>query len=152
MGTRHQQIVIDKNGNRKISQYGQWDGYPEGQGVDILKSLRTLDLAKYQIELQKINEITEDQRQDINKNYSSNWKNLYPYLSRDCGSDIHELITLGQVKFVDLISDEESKKWCEGFYTINFQTNEFISEYYEHKIVFNLDNLPSEEDYLKAFE
>ena len=36
MGTRHQQMVINQKGEIKLSQYGQWDGYPSGQGKDIL--------------------------------------------------------------------------------------------------------------------
>lgn len=36
MGTRNLTMVIDKIGNLKVAQYGQWDGYPSGQGVTIL--------------------------------------------------------------------------------------------------------------------
>lgn len=35
MGTRHQQRVINKEGVVKVSQYGQWDGYPEGQDTGL---------------------------------------------------------------------------------------------------------------------
>lgn len=37
MGTRHLIAVIDRKGTLKVAQYGQWDGYPSGQGVDVLK-------------------------------------------------------------------------------------------------------------------
>lgn len=37
MGTRHLIAVIDRKGTLKVAQYGQWDGYPSGQGVDALK-------------------------------------------------------------------------------------------------------------------
>lgn len=38
MGTRHLiEVVVD--GQIKVAQYGQWDGYPSGQGVDVLKFL-----------------------------------------------------------------------------------------------------------------
>lgn len=36
MGTRNL-IVIYYNGQYILAQYNQWDGYPEGQGVEILK-------------------------------------------------------------------------------------------------------------------
>ena len=36
MGTRNLTKVIDKNGVTKVAQYGQWDGYPSGQGVNAL--------------------------------------------------------------------------------------------------------------------
>lgn len=34
MGTRHL-IKVKYKGEIKVSQYGQWDGYPDGQGLDI---------------------------------------------------------------------------------------------------------------------
>ncbi|RYP26069.1 hypothetical protein DL767_008172 [Monosporascus sp. MG133] len=36
MGTRHLILVYYK-GQYRIAQYGQWDGYPEGQGVTVLR-------------------------------------------------------------------------------------------------------------------
>lgn len=39
MGTRNLTAVI-KDGEYKIAQYGQWDGYPSGQGATALKFLR----------------------------------------------------------------------------------------------------------------
>ena len=43
MGTRHMVgVVLD--GDFKIAQYGQWDGYPEGQGKTVLDFLRKADI------------------------------------------------------------------------------------------------------------
>ncbi len=41
MGTRNLTMVISK-GETKVAQYGQWDGYPSGQGVNILEFLKVL--------------------------------------------------------------------------------------------------------------
>ena len=150
MGTRHLQIVINKNGVRKVSQYGQWDGYPQGQGVDILNFLRTADLEKYQTELEKIREITEEEARMVNK--CNDWATKYPYLSRDCGSRIHQMILDGEVQFVSICSEEEANKWCEGFYIIDFQKGEFISEYYNIRQAYKLTELPTEEEYLRIME
>lgn len=38
MGTRHL-IAVIKDGTHKIAQYGQWDGYPSGQGKDVIAFL-----------------------------------------------------------------------------------------------------------------
>ena len=38
MGTRHL-IAAKVDGEYKLAQYGQWDGYPEGQGVAVLDFL-----------------------------------------------------------------------------------------------------------------
>lgn len=147
MGTRHLQTVITKEGETKIQQYGQWDGYPGGQGVGILQYLRTGNLDKYQENLKNINQATKDQIDEVNRD--KNWTRNFPYLSRDCGCDIHKMIEEGKVKFVMHTSEEEAKKWCEGFYTIDFSKNEFTSEFYDKKQTFKLDSLPSEEEYLK---
>ncbi len=41
MGTRNLTLVKDKEGKTKVAQYGQWDGYPEGQGSTILNFIRS---------------------------------------------------------------------------------------------------------------
>ena len=149
MGTRHRQAVINKAGELKIQQYGQWDGYPKGQGKDILAYLRSGNLDKYQDELDKINLISEEQSKDVETD--ENWVRNYPYMSRNCGSDIHQMIENGDVKFVDHIDEDEAKKWCEGFYTIDFQKGLFITEYYDHKVEIKLSELPTEEEYVQMF-
>lgn len=146
MGTRHLQVAINKNGVTKISQYGQWDGYPDGQGKYILNYLRNGNLEKYQEELDNIHPISEQQIEMVDSN--ENWKKEYPYLSRDCGSDIHQMIEDGKVKFVHFTNIEEANKWCQGFYIIDFQKGVFTSEFGGHQSVFYLNNLPTIEEYL----
>ena len=34
MGTRHLTVVV-VDGIHRVAQYGQWDGYPDGQGVTV---------------------------------------------------------------------------------------------------------------------
>lgn len=151
MGTRHRQAVISKDGELKIQQYGQWDGYPSGQGVEILRYLKNGNLEKYHKNLLKIPQITDEQIDKVNS-LGKDWKKIYPYLSRDCGSKIHQMIEDGEVKFVQFIDEDEAERWCEGFYTIDFKLNTFTSEFYDKKSSFNLDDLPSEEEYLKIME
>jgi len=150
MGTRHYQIVIDKEGTDRVRQYGQWDGYPEGQGVDILTFLRSKNLKEYQHNLEKIPQITETQRLVVNRD--ENWPDTYPWLSRDCGSRIHQMILEDKVPYVVLTSQQEANSWCEGFYTIDFQKNLFIAEYYGTKKEYPLDKLPSKAKFLKDFK
>lgn len=45
MGTRNLTMVISK-GETKVAQYGQWDGYPSGQGATILNFLKFLGTDK----------------------------------------------------------------------------------------------------------
>ena len=42
MGTRNLTIV-HKNGEYKVAQYGQWDGYPEGLGATLLNFLKNVN-------------------------------------------------------------------------------------------------------------
>ena len=149
MGTRHRQAVITKEGDMKIQQYGQWDGYPSGQGKSILNYLRSGNLDKYQKNLEKIPHITDEQAEEVEKDL--NWRENYPYLSRECGSDIHQMIEDGKVKFVQHASLEGCNRWCEGFYTIDFQKGLFITEYHGQEVVLNLSNLPTEEEYEQIF-
>ena len=149
MGTRHHQVVITKSGEMKISQYGQWDGYPDGQGKDILTFLKSADLEKYHEEVFKVRQITNEESKAVDDD--KNWTVNYPHLSRDGGSNIHQLILDGKVEFAALIDQEEADKWCRGFYTIDFSKNEFRSEYGGTESSWPLDALPSNEDYLKTF-
>lgn len=150
MGTRHLQRVITKSGEKKISQYGQWDGYPSGQGVKILEYLRKGNLEKYQENVSKIPLLTQKQCDKINKD--PDWDKKYPYLSRDCGSKIHQMIEDGVVKFINLMNEDEAEKWCEGFYTIDFNKNVFVSDYHGRVKSFSLDKLPTTKRYLKLME
>ena len=137
MGTRGLQKVINKAGELKISQYNQWDSYPSGQGVEILQYLRSGNLEKYQENLEEIPLVTDEQLSEINGD--ENWKEKYPYMSRDCGSRIHKLIEEGLVEFVAFCDEKEARAWCEGFYTINFQENTFHSEFHGRESTFPLD-------------
>lgn len=150
MGTRHHQVVIDKEGNMKVMQYGQWDGYPSGQGIDILKFLRSSDLEKYQEKLSKVREINKDEIAIVEKD--KNWPKKYPFLSRDCGSEIHQMIQDGKVSYVSFCSMEKAEKLCEGFYTIDFQKNEFTAEYHSSVRTWSLNDLPSDKDFINAFD
>ncbi len=160
MGTRHLQTAINSQGECKLANYGQWDGYPDGQGVEILKYLWRANLKKYDDNLSMLREITKSEMESINNGVpecflgaNRDWKKEYPYLSRDCGSDIHQMIEDGLVKFVlncEAYTDEEkSSSWCEGFYTIDLQKREFVSEFNGITKAYSLDNLPTEEQYLK---
>ena len=44
MGTRNLIMVRKKNGDLKVAQYCQWDGYPSGHGVDILTFLKGVNI------------------------------------------------------------------------------------------------------------
>jgi hypothetical protein len=62
------------------------------------------------------------------------------------------LILDGKVPSVIHIDQKEANAWCEGFYTIDFNKNVFIAEYYGTKKEYPLDKLPTKAKFLKDFE
>ena len=70
MGTRHI-IKVVKNGKTWVSQYGQWDGYPTGQGCDVIEFIRDKRYVGYladEIDRGEIVPITTEQyNEKVNK-------------------------------------------------------------------------------------
>lgn len=52
MGTRHL-INVVYDGKLVISQYGQWDGYPTGQGVDVCNFIRSGDYTRLKVKAER---------------------------------------------------------------------------------------------------
>ena len=90
MGTRHM-IAVILGGEPRIAQYGQWDGYPDGQGVDVLAFAQGLSggtipgvLDKFKAQVAKCRFLPEDEANAIFQES--------PWMSRDTGSDILDLV------------------------------------------------------------
>ena len=150
MGTRGHQRVINKKGALMLSQYNQWDSYPSGQGLQILNYFRTGDLKKYQDNLNNLSQITTEEAAIVDAD--KDWKINYPYLSRDCGATIHQMIEDGEVKFVQFMSVNEAWEWCEGFYTIDSHENKFIAKFHDVTREYPLNDLPSDEEFINQME
>ena len=61
MGTRNLTMVIDQQGEKKVAQYGQWDGYPSGVGLGVLSFLKDKDLfEKIKSNLSKVRFLDEE--------------------------------------------------------------------------------------------
>lgn len=170
------QIVINKAGVTKLAQYGQWDGDPEGQGINILTFLRDkdTDLIKYNEEVSKLVDIKSlyDYKEGRNPYYEkySKWleeienkripteekekiirsNDQYFSLSRDCGSRIHKMIYEGRINVVKL--DEEGKNWAAGFYLIDLQKGVFHASYSGKEATFKLNNLPSNKKFIELLK
>lgn len=117
MGTRNLTLV-KLNKETKVAQYGQWDGYPTGQGLTIANFLKEVDIEKFKEEVNKLREVTPEEIKEINK--TEDWKKTYPYLSRDTGADILNMISKGIVKFVSKYEDfKNDNLFCEYWYEID---------------------------------
>ena len=104
MGTRNLTAVYYK-GEYKIAQYGQWDGYPDGQGVVALSFLRErMDLEKFKKALDNTRQITEEEFQAaweaagadgsgwVTFEVSKQLREMRPELSRDTGAEILDIV------------------------------------------------------------
>lgn len=138
MGTRHLTIVKSK-GKTKIAQYGQWDGYPTGQGQTIADFLKKADLPKFKKQVDKLTEYTakeiakaykdagHDGGEWVNSDVSDKKNKAHPALDRDYGAGILELIHNGTVTKVKLDeSFKEDTTFCEYCYEIDLD-NDSIS-------------------------
>lgn len=90
MGTRNLTMVIDKEGDLKVAQYGQWDGYPEGQGATILNFCKDKNnLDKLQAELKNIAFIYDNEY--LKKWYEEEYCSRCPKWSNQADSRTEEM-------------------------------------------------------------
>lgn len=104
MGTRHLTAVYFE-GEYKVAQYGQWDGYPDGQGITVLKFLRErMDLERFKTALHNTRQITEEEYKAaweeagadgsgwVTFDVANRLKEKHPELSRDTGAVILDIV------------------------------------------------------------
>jgi len=143
MGTRHLICVVN-NGEYKVAQYGQWDGQPSGQGVDILDFLRNdMDRAKFENQIEALTFATEEEQKQtwveigvepntiISVEVANKYKELYPEHSVDNGSGILRLIQDSdrELKLRNSLNFANDSLSCRWGYVIDLDKNTF--EVYE---------------------
>lgn len=171
MGTRHYIGVIHEE-KTKVAQYGQWDGYPEGQGATVLNFLREANLETFKSKLNHCRFI-EDKNEirqmyvsvgdDPNNNsgfidheIAQRFNEKWPSLSRDTGGKILELIYNSDEEI--LLQNSEGflndNTFCEFGYVIDLDKNTLTCYCWGKNIFarYYLDNLPSNEKLVKDYE
>lgn len=133
MGTRNLTIVY-KDGEYKVAQYGQWDGYPEGLGVTLLDFLKGVNMDTFRKAIDNMSFYTQEEIDNINKQIAKvreglptyEWQRDYPHLSRDCGGEILNYIVFQNVtKVQNDIEFAADSLFCEWAYVIDLDTNKF---------------------------
>ena len=140
MGTRNLTIVF-MDGEYRVAQYGQWDGYPDGQGIVCLRFLRDkMDEKLFREMLSRIKYIDEDKLDKLWFNYGMNsdgsinindadrFRNAFPEFSRNTGAKILALIqndgtTSNCLK--DSIAFAANGLFCEWAYVVDFDKRTF---------------------------
>jgi hypothetical protein len=159
MGTRNLTVVKDLQGTTKIAQYGQWDGYPSYSGIQALEFLRNKDWqALLQSKLDNVEFVSDEEVDQLYKQFeTTDWENkeflnAYPGLHRDTGIGILAVVANSPdtIKTVDNTEFANDSLFCEGIYEVDFSTNKFTSNFNDIVAEYDLDNLPTDEEYLSA--
>lgn len=116
MGTRNLTTVI-KNGEFKVAQYGQWDGYPTGQGQKIVEFLLKNDLKKF-------NELIDNVKFVDDVIADKLWQQRKgKQFSRDIGAEILPLIVSGVTDLYNNLSFASDSLFCEYAYVVDLDNN-----------------------------
>lgn len=138
MGTRNL-TCVQVDGQYKIAQYGQWDGYPSGQGTDLLQILREVNLDRLKEASRNCRFLNKEELEALD---STDWMKTHPQLSRDHAAKIVKLVYekdgLVLQNQVDFAADS---LFCEWAYVVDLDKN--VLEVYKG---FNQDTPPTESD------
>ena len=137
MGTRHLTCVV-KDGEFKVAQYGQWDGYPSGQGMTCLEFLQNWNRNQFSDRIDACIPCNKDEIQAFCESIGSTngWMNLeqskkfkfkYPQLSRDMGADILNFIanSTEPVELDYAVEFAGDGLFCEWVWVIDLDKNTF---------------------------
>jgi hypothetical protein len=135
MGTRNLTAVI-KNGSPVIAQYGQWDGYPEGQGATVYEFIKGAGVAKLEANLDKAYWADEAELKAIDLKYAGpdGWMTMeqaeafgkdYPSLSRNTCAEILSVVA-NATERVPLVNEMEFLQdtlFCEWAYVLDLDVH-----------------------------
>ena len=172
MGTRNLTVVY-VDGEYKVAQYGQWDGYPEGQGITCLHFVRDhMNEIKFRKALNHVSFYTEDERHELWTRYGardglmraedySRMGKENPGVCRDTASAILKLIQDGKVtKVNDNIEFAKDEIFCEWIWVVDMDRRRFGTHLASEKntditdmaISWSFDELPDDESFVDAFK
>ncbi len=164
MGTRNLTSVI-KDEKTVIAQYGQWDGYPGGQGLTALNFLKNRSLKKFRKKLELVRFATDEDEKEVQTFMESigaddGWMTMdqaglyhkkYPLLTRDNGAEILQMIHDNNEPVFLTDSSEFIKDglFCEWAYVIDLDKETF--EVYSGGLVksYSLSELPGPAAFVK---
>jgi len=150
MGTRNLTLV-QLDGKIRVAQYGQWDGYPEGQGKTVHEFLSTADMKRFRKQVaktyyikdgspisKKIDRAFEAFNNEYNKlkdfdskkaaaKLTVEQKFLYTLFTRDTCAKILKVIYTAtkekEIPLADNINFSGDSLFCEWAYLINLDND-----------------------------
>jgi len=137
MGTRNLTAVY-LNGEHKVAQYCQWDGYPGGQGLTALNFLRKTPLDRFKAAVGNCSFLSEeeiwDRWQEVGAD-DSGWATMaisdrfdekFPELHRSTGAGVLQLVLdNGGLALKDSLDFAAEGMFCEWAYVIDLDANTF---------------------------
>lgn len=168
MGTRHLTAVYFE-GEYKIAQYGQWDGYPEGQGLTVLEFVHRLKdedtLEHFKRNLRNCRWITADEEKALDERIRSgkirNWEKVYPQFDRDTGAKILDFVlsSTGNIVLENEFEFAFDGLYCEYIWCIDLDDDVFglygsdgNSKTLYQRTTWKIEDAPSKDEFLAAFE
>ena len=176
MGTRNLTIV-KKNNELKVCQYGQWGGYPSGQGATILefckdknKLEQLRDIVDEIKDIRLLTEYCEEHDKLIRDRDLRTSQMIYHFdtlMSRNIGGEILDNIlnvdrdklpmVMNKQIYLGYYNLEECDNYCdiwiEYAYVVNFDTNRLECYGYSKLLKsYSLNKLPSKERFIKELE
>jgi len=161
MATRNLTAVINKKGEVIVKQYGHWDGYPSGVGLDVLKFITTennLSLLENQLKNCFIISGNEAYANFIAGLFSTEYELWIKFFGgRDVSANVLNNIIKNTENDIIKLRHYSKGEYIEWSWVINFQTNRlecYDGDFTQTKMLisFDLDNLPNEEDFLFSFK
>ena len=154
MGTRGLTKVIYK-GETIVAQYGQWDHYPEGQGVTLFNTLK--DPANVENFIKKIPQIYypsdlelsaifkpfEDGSMEgmMTMDSGNKFEEVFPTLTRNTGGQIFKVIADYGNAPIPISKDEDFEKdelFCEGVYVVDLDRELFHTQFSRYKSAWDI--------------
>jgi hypothetical protein len=149
MGTRGLTKVIYK-GETIVEQYGQWDHYPEGQGVTMLYILQ--DPKNVENFISKIPQIYYPSEAVVDAmvkpfedgsmpgmmtlDSGNLFGEKYPTLTRNTGAEVFRVIANWDDSPIPIVKEEgfeEDELYCEGVYTVDLDKELFHTQFNRQK-------------------
>lgn len=139
MGTRHL-IAVQLDGQYRVAQYGQWGGYPAGQGKTVLDFLGQMNRDEFAAKVRCVEWITDEESRArwvefgaspdadfVSVDIARQHDDKYPENSRDTGGDILALVSDSEpgLKLKNSIDFAGDSLFCEWAYVIDLDANTF---------------------------
>lgn len=132
MGTRNLTVVV-LDGAVKVAQYGQWDGYPTGQGKTICHFIQNqMKIRRFKKAISECSWVNEEEHHKkfveltgsisgwMDEGQAKKYHEVYPQMNRDVGGEILEGIqNLGWRELQNSFNFGKDSLFCEWAYVVD---------------------------------